>query len=67
LASLGLIGEVRLEYGLIFGRERRLLPLSPTLGLIVSRLTGKPWDNEPAPLALQVGVIGDILGLRSAI
>src|SRR4029077_2305918 len=47
----------RVQNCLILGRERRLLCLAPSLGLVVRWLAGKARHHEPRPLATPVGIL----------
>src|SRR5262249_4690899 len=65
-AARGLIGEVRLEDRLIFGRQRRLLARSGRLMRIVLDATvHAARHGDAAPLALQVRIFGVIERLRA--
>ena len=65
-SAIGLVRDARLQNGLILGRQRRLLPATPRLGLVVGRLAPKPADDESLPLALPVRVLR-IIGGASAV
>ena len=62
--ALGLIGEALLQDGLIFRRQRRLLPEAPRLGLVVRRLAAKPAHGEPLPLAGPIRIFARVGILR---
>ena len=63
--ALGLICEACFEHRFILGRERGFLSVSPWLGLIVPLLARNARDNDPSPLALQIGVFLQVNGLCS--
>jgi hypothetical protein len=54
-AALLLIRDAGVQDGLVFGRQRRLLPVPPRLCLVERGLARKPGHDEPVPLPSEVG------------
>jgi Protein of unknown function (DUF1194) len=63
-ATVLLIRDAGVQDGLVFGRQRCLLPVSPRLRLVERGLAWKPRHDEPVPLTSEVGVLRIVENLR---